>query len=125
MNLTGTLTNTGNTFTFDATTGSWNLAGGTVLNGSLVFQAGQSLPVRVNASNRLNGVAITGDLLPDTTNAVVRILNGLNDQRRGAGERRRRVAGLRRQPDWSAGTVGSKARQAAGGSSRRSMPARR
>ena len=78
VNLTGTLTNSGNTFTYNATTGSWNLVGGTVEGGALVFQAGQSLLISSNANNRLDGVAITGDLLLDTTSAVVRIRNGLN-----------------------------------------------
>ena len=78
VNLTGTLTNTGDTFTFNAATGSWNLAGGTVLNGALVFQAGESLRIPSNFNNRLDGVAITGDLLLDQTNSVVRIRNGLN-----------------------------------------------
>ena len=78
MNLTGTLTNTGNTFTYNAVTGSWNLLGGTVEGGALVFQAGQSLLISSNANNRLDGVAITGDLLLDTRTAVVRIRNGLN-----------------------------------------------
>ena len=35
MNLTGTLDNTGTTLALDATTGSWNLAGGTLKGGTL------------------------------------------------------------------------------------------
>ena len=87
VNLTGTLTNTGDTFTFNGTTGSWNLLGGTVLNGTLVFQAGQSLLILANINNRLDGVAISGDLLLNQTNSVVRILQRSECQRRGTRQR--------------------------------------
>ena len=78
MNLVGTLTNTGNTFTFNAVTGTWNLLGGMVVGGTLAFADGQTLAITANSSNRLNGVAITGDLLLNQNGAVVRILNGVN-----------------------------------------------
>ena len=78
VNLTGTLTNTGNTFTFNATTGTWNLLGGAVVGGTIAFTDGQTLAVSANTNNRLNGVAITGDLLLNQANSVVRILNGLS-----------------------------------------------
>ena len=43
VNLTGTLNNTGATLTLNATTGSWNLAGGTINGGTLAFADGQTL----------------------------------------------------------------------------------
>ena len=85
---------------------TFTLAGGTLKDATIVTgTGGQSLAIAANASNRLNGVAITGDLLLSQTNAVVRILNGLNIN--GAV----RVSGdgallaFEGTQTWSAGTV--------------------
>ena len=43
VNLTGTLDNTGTTLALDATTGSWNLVGGTLKNGTLSESGGAEL----------------------------------------------------------------------------------
>ena len=58
---------------------TFTLAGGTLKDATiLVGTGGQTLTIADNSNNRLNGVTITGDLLLSQTNAVVRILNGLN-----------------------------------------------
>ena len=77
VNLLGVLTNTGNTFTFNATTGTWNLLGGTVAGGTIAFADGQTLAISTNFNNRLTGVTITGDLVMNMANAVLRISGGL------------------------------------------------
>jgi hypothetical protein len=43
VNLTGTLDNTGTTLALNAATGSWNLAGGTIKNGTLTASGGSKL----------------------------------------------------------------------------------
>ena len=77
VNLLGVLTNTGNTFTFNATTGTWNLAGGTVVGGTIAFADGQTLAISTSFNNRLTGVTITGDLVMNIAGAVLRISGGL------------------------------------------------
>ena len=115
VNLTGTLTNTDNTLTFDATTGSWNLVGGTVEGGALVFQAGQSLLISSNANNRLT--AWRSPAICCSTRPVpwCGFSNGLNINGVVHGGRRRRVAGLRGQPDVVSGHVVFEGTTAAGG----------
>ncbi len=75
VNLTGTMDNTGNAFTLNATTGSWNLMGGTIKNGT-VTETGAALNI---SSGTLNGVTLNGDLdIGVTINAAtLTILNGL------------------------------------------------
>ena len=75
MNLTGTLNNTGATLTLNATTGSWNLAGGTISGGTLAFADGQTLLVTASGTNRLVGVIVNGDLTLSQNSAVVRFNN--------------------------------------------------
>ena len=77
VNLLGVPTNTGNTFTFNATTGTWNLAGGTVVGGTIAFADGQTLAISTSFNNRLTGVTITGDLVMNIAGAVLRISGGL------------------------------------------------
>jgi len=71
VNLTGTFNNTGNTFTFNAATGSWNLVAGTVNGGAVVFSGANRLVFTSNGGS-LNDVQVTGDLLLDTVSANVR-----------------------------------------------------
>jgi len=73
INLTGTMNNTGNTFTFGVASGSWNLQGGGVTGGTLAFTAGERLVMTAGAGN-LTDVQINGDLLLDAANSAVRIL---------------------------------------------------
>ena len=75
VNLTGTLNNTGATLTLNATTGSWNLAGGTISGGTLAFADSQTLFVTASGSNRLVGVTVNGDLTLSQNSAVVRFNN--------------------------------------------------
>lgn len=77
INITGTIVNTGNTITLNATTGSWTVASGTIRNGTIVFTAGQTLNFTNSSSNRLDGVTITGDLVVASNSAWVGIQNGL------------------------------------------------
>ena len=55
VNLTGTLNNTASTLTLNATTGSWNLAGGTISGGTLAFADGQNPLITANNANLLSG----------------------------------------------------------------------
>ncbi len=70
VNVTGTITNTGNTLTLNAATGSWQLAGGTINNGSIISAAGANLKT-TSSGGALGSVAITGDLILNTTDARV------------------------------------------------------
>src|SRR5207249_1993 len=70
VNITGTLSNTASTLTLNAATGSWNLLGGTINNGTVNQTAGSVLAITPNGGT-LNNVAIAGDLLLDTSSANV------------------------------------------------------
>jgi hypothetical protein len=72
VNLTGTINNTGNTINLNGASGSWNLAGGRINDGSLVFSGGSSLMV-TTSNGTLSNVAVTGDLLLNTNSAVVTV----------------------------------------------------
>ena len=78
VEIVGTFDLGGGTFTLDAGTGSWRLSGGTVRNGTLVQSGGARLEVGVNALNRIDGVAIQGDLVLEQDDAIVRIANDLD-----------------------------------------------
>src|SRR4029079_10377068 len=73
VNVTGTLDNTGTTLPLNATTGSWNLAGGTISGGTVTFAAGQDLGITADGNNRLLNVTVSGDLTLSATNARVKI----------------------------------------------------
>ncbi len=73
LNLTGTFDNTGNTFTFSNTTGSWNMLGGTVHGGSVVYSEGHGLNVTSNTNNRILDVAIDGEVALSASDAVLRV----------------------------------------------------
>src|SRR5439155_3763044 len=84
VNITGTLTNTGSTFTLNAATCSWNLLGGTINNGTL-NQAGGSVLALTPNGGTLSDVTISGgDLLLNTSSA-----NVLRSEERRVGEERR------------------------------------
>ena len=77
VNLTGTLDNTGTTLTLDGTTGSWNLLGGEILNGTLDETAGASL-VMTTSGGTLDGVTVNGGLdVTQAWNVNLTILNTL------------------------------------------------
>jgi hypothetical protein len=72
VNLTGTLDDTGTALALDAVTGSWNLAGGTILHGTVSATGGAALLVTTGAT--LDGVTLNTDLLVNTS---LTILDGL------------------------------------------------
>jgi hypothetical protein len=72
INVTGTMDNTGATFTFNSTTGPWTLHGGTITGGTLVFNADNRLQM-TSSGGILQDVRVTGELLLDTTSASVRV----------------------------------------------------
>jgi hypothetical protein len=76
LNLIGTLDNTGQTLTLDATTGSCNLMGGTLLGGAYSSADGAEL-VFTSAGGTLDGVTANSDLDLATNNANVHIVDGL------------------------------------------------
>ena len=77
VNLTGTLDNTGTTLALDATTGSWNLAGGMVQNGAITEADGSEL-FFTSAGGTLSNVTAGGNLdLATNNNASVEIIHGL------------------------------------------------
>ena len=76
MQLTGLLNLTGDTLTLDAATGSWTLKGGTIKGGT-VTQTAQGALVFTSSQNTLDGVTVNGDLDLTTSNARLKVLNGL------------------------------------------------
>ena len=61
MNVTGTLDNTGNTLALDSRTGGWNVAGGTIVGGTITT-SGTNVLTAVNSSNTFSGVTLDGTL---------------------------------------------------------------
>ncbi|MBL8483215.1 MAG: DUF4347 domain-containing protein, partial [Rhodocyclaceae bacterium] len=59
VNLTGTLNNAGSTLALDATTGSWNLVGGSILGGTVAGAQGAALLGSGNGGS-LNNVTLQG-----------------------------------------------------------------
>src|SRR5262249_35706328 len=75
INLMGTLDTGGGTLAFTATTGSWNLTGGTLLGGTVTEADGAELTF-TNSGGTLNGVTFNNDL-DLTNNARATVSNGL------------------------------------------------
>jgi hypothetical protein len=71
VNLTGTLTNTGNTLTFNAASGAWNLLGGSILGGTIVFNGTNRLAATTSGGT-LADVQVNGELLLDANNVSIR-----------------------------------------------------
>src|SRR5690606_25657415 len=71
VNFSGTMTNTGNTFTFNAATGSWNQLGGNVLGGTIVFSGERLVPT--SSGGGYTDVQVNGELLLDSTSATLRV----------------------------------------------------
>ena len=61
VNLTGKLTNTGDTLALNATTGSWNLVGGTITGGTVSVTGGADLIGTTTTSTLAGGVTLLGD----------------------------------------------------------------
>ncbi|HND55871.1 MAG TPA: hypothetical protein PLV92_25820, partial [Pirellulaceae bacterium] len=69
VNLVGTLNNTGTTLALDATTGSWNLVGGTISGGTVSVAGGARLYATGNGGTLTGGVVFVGD--PSQSQPVV------------------------------------------------------
>jgi fibronectin-binding autotransporter adhesin len=77
VNLVSTLDNTGTTLALTATTGSWNLRGGTIMGGT-VTEAGGAKLIFTSSGGTLDGVTFSGDLdLATNNNAQASVRNGL------------------------------------------------
>ena len=77
INLTGTLDDTGTTLSLDTTSGSWNLVGGTIENGT-ISESGGALLIPTSSGGTLNGVTVNGDLdLSQNSGASLTVYNGL------------------------------------------------
>ena len=74
VNLTGTLDNRGRTLALDATTGSWQLAGGTLQGGNYVSSGGAEL-VFTSSGGTLDGVTANADL--NLASGYAYVTNGL------------------------------------------------
>lgn len=72
VNLTGAAMNSGNTLAFSSSTGSWNLAGGTI-NGGTIIQNGPDRLAFTPMGGSLVDVQVNGDLIVDVTSASVRV----------------------------------------------------
>ena len=77
VNLAGVLDNEGATFTLNATTGSWNLTGGTIVDGTYKAEGGAEL-IFTTSGGTLNGVTAANDLdFATNSGAYVHVINGL------------------------------------------------
>jgi hypothetical protein len=73
-NITGAVTNTGNSISLNASTGAWTMRGGSISGGSLLLNGGTNL-LTTSSGGTLANVAITGEVLLNTTSAYI-ILSG-------------------------------------------------
>ncbi len=81
VNLTGTLTNTGTTLTFDSANnglGSWNMAGGTIVGGSIASVGLSRLQILATMTGNLTGATISANSQIQVSGALV-IRNGLTN----------------------------------------------
>ena len=76
VNLTGALDNTGTTLAFNATTGSWQLAGGTITGGTVTETGGAKL-IAASSGGTLDGVTLNGDLDLTAQSATLTVKHGL------------------------------------------------
>jgi RHS repeat-associated protein len=74
--LRGTLDNRGTTLALDDTTGSWNLAGGTVRGGTITT-AGSARLTALNGQGTLDGVTVNGLLDMTPSGSLLRVAHGL------------------------------------------------
>ncbi|MEQ1751080.1 MAG: hypothetical protein ABL974_16750, partial [Prosthecobacter sp.] len=76
VNLTGALDNTGTTLALNATTGSWNLSGGTIKGGTITMTGGATLSIPVSTSGTLDGVTLANDFTVGS-GGTLNVKNGL------------------------------------------------
>ena len=78
INLIGVLDNTSSTLAFNLASGSWNMAGGTIKNGTITESGGFGLVFTTNSDNLLDGVTFLGTLdLSQTSGAFIAVQHGL------------------------------------------------
>ena len=75
VNITGIVDNSLDTLTFDGSTGTWILDGGTINGGTIQFNGANILDINDNINNFLDGVTLRGDLTLSDGNLIIR--NGL------------------------------------------------
>ncbi len=69
VNITGTINNASATLTLNALTGSWSLLGG-VINGGTVNLTGGSTLIATTTASTLNGVAVNGELVLNSSGRI-------------------------------------------------------
>ncbi|QOI99084.1 MAG: hypothetical protein HRU70_00690 [Phycisphaeraceae bacterium] len=79
VDIVGTWDNTASSFTFNQSTGSWRLNGGSITGGTINSADNNRLLFGPNSS-QLNAVNYTGELILDQTNARLRLTNGASAQ---------------------------------------------
>src|SRR5207244_1935573 len=80
VRLVGQLDNRGAQLLLDSHSGSWNLAGGSILGGTVVTTGGAKLlagALTYSDANLLDGVSLNGELDLSAPNAFVQVRNGL------------------------------------------------
>jgi membrane-associated phospholipid phosphatase len=78
VNLLGTLDLGGGTLNLNAATGSWNLGGGTIKNGTIAESGGSVLVISNTGGNTLTNMTVNGDLdVSQQQNSNLRIYGGL------------------------------------------------
>ncbi len=70
VNIAGTITNTGNTIQLNATTGSWNMASGSIVGGTMNFADGTTLRTTTSGGT-LSSVALNGELVVSTASSSI------------------------------------------------------
>src|ERR1041384_4056327 len=76
INIIGTLNNSNTTFSLDATTGSWGLAGGTIHQGTVAASGGAKLLGLFGSSaSTLDGVTLNSDLDISAGSAAINVIN--------------------------------------------------
>ena len=85
MTLTGTIDNGSDTLIFNTASGSWNVSGGRINNGTVQFGDGEGLNFLNSGSNFLDGVTINGAVDLSASAARFRVLNGLTLNAEGGG----------------------------------------
>lgn len=76
VNLTGVYELQGGVAAFNATTGSWKLAGGTLRGGTYTAAGGSAL-IPTSSTGTLDAMTLASDLWLDQPNAFVYVINGL------------------------------------------------
>ena len=76
VTLKSVIDNSASLLALNATTGTWNVSGGSIVGGSITFN-GAALDFDSSSNNKLNGVAIEGSFALSQLGARLQIVNGL------------------------------------------------